>query len=99
MIFYNSLLQDSKGELTRLIAAVDSETRTKTIKTLFLDVVRVVHNESIITKHEVSEEHRKQFRVVPTPDPFVFQKLRRKLLRTFDPRHHNVSSCCWNFLP
>lgn len=94
MISYNSLLHYSKDELTRLIAAVDSETRTKTIKTLFLDVARVVNNESIITKHNVSEGHRKQFRVVPTSDLFVFQKLRLKLLHAFDPRHHNVSSCC-----
>lgn len=92
MISYNSLLNDSKDELTRLIAAVNSETRTKTIKTLFLDVARVVHNESVITKHPVSKGYRKQFRVVLTSDLLVFQKLRRELFRAFDPRHHNVSS-------
>ena len=45
MIVYNTLLQEHKDELIRTIAAVDSDTRSKMIKSLFLEVVRAVHNE------------------------------------------------------
>ena len=54
MIFYNNLLQDSKDELIRLIAAADNDTRAKTINILFTEVVRAVNNEMIINKHAVS---------------------------------------------
>ncbi len=55
MIVYNALLNDSKEELIKSIAAVDTETRAKMIKTLFLEIVREVTKEVIVNKHHVSD--------------------------------------------